>query len=282
MAENFKQENQNLKLQVEYLEVKMENQNLKHDHALRKLKEENDNLKSLVGKNQATNKQIEVKDEEIVSLKKELDQKNEEIKRLLAEISGIEHKKITEEERRKREADEFDGRKAEVVELSTKKQKILEGIEKYVSRMRSTTNIFPTYNDWFEWLKQCSYGVNNDSMQEEIYRNYLFVKYNGESKTIHFTEYAEFPIMSKSELVIPVIDKGWTRENTKVFLLQPQNNKTAAKQVKLITVSFTEELLEASIGKYFSMKIPKADSSYKVNSVHCTMLVFVRQSENVM
>ena len=70
MAENFKQENQNLKLQVEYLEVKMENQKLKHDDALRKLKEENDNLKSLVGKNQATNKQIEIKDSEIDSLEK--------------------------------------------------------------------------------------------------------------------------------------------------------------------------------------------------------------------
>ena len=280
MSDKLELENQILKLQVENLEVKMENLKLKHDDALKKLKEENDNLKSLVDKNKATNKQIEAKDAEIDSLGKQISEKDEEIKRLMAELSEKEEKKLSDEERRKREAEEFDARKAEVVELSTKKQKILEGIEKYVSRMRSTTNFFPTYNEWFEWLKQCSYGVNNDNTQEEIHRNYLFVKYSGESKLIHFTEYSEFPIMSGNEIVIPVLDKGWTRETTTVFLLQPHNNK--AKQVKPVTASFTEELMEPSIGRYFSMKIPKTDYSCKLNSIYCTMLVFIRQSPNVI
>lgn len=275
MGDNLELENRVLKLQVENLGIKMENLKLQHDESLRKLKEENDNLKCLVDKNKATNKQLEIKDAEIESLGKQISEKDEEIKQLTAEISRKEEEKISEEERKKREADEFETRKAEVVELSTKKQKILEGIEKYVSRMRSTTNFFPTYTNWFDWLKQCSYGVNSDNVQEEIHHNYLFIKYSGENKLIHFTEFSEFPIMSKNELVVPVIDKGWTKENTKVFLLQNQNNK--GKQVKLMETPFTEEVVEQSIGKYFSIKIPKSEYSCKLNSVHCTMLIFVRQ-----
>ena len=83
--------------------------------------------------------------------------------------------------------------------------------------------------------------------------------------------------MSNDEIVIPFINEGWTRENTKGFLLRDN-------QPSPLTSSFTDEIAEPSIGKRFSVK-PYNTSlqrthcfSYGHNKKLYVMLVFIRQS----
>ena len=291
MSANLQLENQNLKLQVENLEVKMENlevkmENLKfkHDEALRKLKAENDNLKSLVDKNKATNNQIEAKNAEISNLERQLSEKNEEIMMLMAE-KKFELQKCNEEvsssSEGKKKRDESEVRKTkQAEELEKNNQNILEGIDKYVIRKRSTTNFFPTYEDWFSWMK--NNAATNGTTK---FRNCVFVKYltnrknlrstlENKGKLINFTEYAEFPVMNDNELAIPVVNEGWSAANTKGFLLKEISSGTPVKEFK---TTFTEEINDPGVGRYFSIKIAVTAFSYVTKSNFFTVLVFVHQ-----
>ena len=288
MSANLKLENQNLKLQVENVEVKMENLQLKHNESLRKVKAENDILKSLVDKNKATNNQIEAKNAEINNLERQLLEKNEEIMMLMAE-KKFELQKCNEEvsssSEGKKKQDESEVRKTKQAEkLEKKNQNILEGIEKYVVRKRSTTNFSPTYDAWFSWIK------GNAPFGTTKIQNYAFVKYwtnrknsstlqrstlLNKGKLINFTEYAEFPVMNDDELVIPVVNEGWSAANTKGFLLKEISSGTSP--VKEIKTTFTEEINDPGVGRYFSIKIADTAFSYVTESNIFTVLVFVHQ-----
>ena len=283
MSANLQLENQNLKLQVENVEVKMENLKLKHNESLRKVKAENDILKSLVDKNKATNNQIEAKNAEINKLEKQLSEKNEEIMMLIAE-KKFELQKCNEEvsssSEGKKKQDESEVRKTKQAEkLEKKNQNILEGIEKYVVRKRSTTNFSPTYDAWFSWIK------DNAPFGTTKIQNYAFVKYwtnqknlrstlENKGKLINFTEYAEFPVMNNNELAIPVVNEGWSAANTKGFLLKEISSGTPVKEIK---TAFTEEINDPGVGRYFSIKIADTAFSYVTKSNFFTVLVFVHQ-----
>ena len=294
----------------------------------RKLKEENDNLKSLVNKNNATNKQIEAKDQRIDSpknqllakqkivaeksdddkdaeidlLKNQLIEEKEKNKKLVAEKSDedkdaeidlLKNQLIEEKEKNKKlvaeKSDEDKDAEIEskisdqenatdnAEEIETKnvqessREKIVEGIEKYIIRKRSRTNFFSTYHSWFDWLKK----ITAARVRTRMYENSVFVSCKLNFRNLfHFTEYQEFPIMSKAEIVIPVINKGWTRENTKAFILK-RDKPTP------VTTSFTEEITEPGIGKHFSLEISGRNNySYANSEVYCLLVVFFRQSVN--
>ena len=265
MSANLQLENQNLRLQVENLEVKMENLKLKHDEALRKVKAENDILKSLVDKNKATNNQIEAKNAEINNLERQLSEKNEENKKLIAK------KKLELNKEKKKEEDEIEVKKKQAEELSEQRDKILEGIEKYVIRKRSTTKFFPTYDAWFSWIRDSvPFGTTK-------FKNCAFVRYSNVGKLIYFTEYAEFPVMSNKELVIPVVNEGWSADNTKGYLLR---NIYSGSPVTEIETAFTEEINDPEFGRYFSIKIADSDFSYKNGYNTYFINVFVHQEVN--
>ena len=281
MSANLQLENQNLKLQVENLEVKMENLKFKHDEALRKVKAENDILKSLVDKNKATNNQIETKNAEINNLERQLLGNNEEIKKLKAE-KKIELQKEKEASKAKntKEENAIEVSKKKVEQLSKEEQRILEGIEKYVVSKRSTTNFSPTYDAWFSWIKdKAPFGTTK-------IQNYAFVKYKSiknknMGKLINFTEYPEFPIMNDNELAIPVVNEGWSAANTKGFLLKEVSSGTSP--VRKIKTTFTDEINDLEMGRYYSIKIADTAFSYVTKWYYLyyfTMILFVHQEAN--
>ena len=138
-------------------------------------------------------------------------------------------------------------------------------------RKRTTTNFFSAYNRWFEWLKIHSIG-------KQEFPKYFFVNYRylgHKNKKIHFTEYAEFPIMSDNELVIPIIDKGWTRENTTAYLLKENTINRIEKG------QFTREKIEAGIGRNFSLSLLNEEYSYHSGRCyHQCMLVLIQENTN--
>ena len=159
----------------------------------------------------------------------------------MAELSEKEEKKLSDEKRRKREEEEFDERKAEVVKLFGR-----DGEVHFEEKIDN--KLFPIIPRIVRWIKGCSGFIKVP--------NYVFVDYNHTFKSeIHFPEYSEYPVMSNDEIVIPFINEGWTRENTKGFLLRDD-------QLSPLTSSFTKEIAEPSIGKRFSVTPSAHDDVY--------------------
>ena len=79
--------------------------------------------------------------------------------------------------------------------------------------------------------------------------------------------------MSDNELVIPIIDKGWTRENTTAYLLKENTINRIEKG------RFTREKIEAGIGRNFSLSLLKEEYS-SGGYYHQCMLVLIQENTN--
>ena len=100
-------------------------------------------------------------------------------------------------------------------------------------------------------------------------------------KLIYFTEYPEFPIMNDNELVIPVVNEGWSAVNTKGFLLKEVSSGTSP--VRKIKTTFTDEINDLEMGRYYSIKIADTAFSYVTKWYYLyyfTMILFIHQEAN--
>ena len=98
-------------------------------------------------------------------------------------------------------------------------QKIVEGVVRFHLKKRPATKFFQKkkFQDWFKWM-----DTESHHMEDVIYQNdHIILVKCSRSKAIHFTDEEEFPPNSDCTLNLPVIDNGWTIENTKYFIASP-------------------------------------------------------------
>ena len=257
-AENLELEN--LKLKVYNLEGKLEIQKLKHQKVLRALEAENAQaLANLKTENALALRALEAKNAQALT---RLNAENAETLTILKAKSAqalqtleAENAKLREEEKTKENKDELkksnEKRKAdeknEFQELSETEKKILEGLEKYViCKRRSFSNYFSCRDKWFQWM------MNN--MKQEFTVDFInckiIIKDLKSIDSIHFTEDKDFPINNiKNEMILPIIDQGWSAKNTKCYFLRsdfrPEKIKPSSK----------EDLNQPGYGKYFTFNL---------------------------
>ena len=246
---NLNAENQNLKMQVEVLDLKLENQKLKHSEALKKLEERIGDLKK---DNETLIKEKKSTDEEYAAKIKE---KEDEIETKNKEIRDLKREEPSGSTKRKLQGTSlFETRKKELAQLSENDQMVLEGIDKFIYRKRAATMFFSTWESWKSWL--CN--VAEESMVVKC-ENRIFVRKqpfcdNKGYYVIHFTEIENFPMYNRhSEIVIPVFDEGWRKSNTKCYRL----NDMMSGLEDMTELLMTDEIEEPEIGKSFSCQIQK-------------------------
>ena len=220
---------------------------------------------------------------EILELKLENQKlKYEEALRILKAESNLEDL-IKENGKRKavqssEENTEIVKRKKEVKkELSEKEQKILEGLKRYVLSQIPETKFFSMYNDWFDWVLSVDVNYN----ETITFGDCILVKYPSLifQITVYFTETEHFPIHNCNEFVLPMINKGWSLENTRCLLLSRSLPLLFSQQYKYnftkeVKSSFNEKPEKPGFGSYFSFKLSKSLLIDK--KTNTLVIVFVR------
>lgn len=258
----------NLKLKYENLELKLEVQKLKYEKEQRTLRENNGVRTNEIKSDEETKREQQII-EEIKGNKKdyaelvggseanedEIEKQNKQ-ERLEKEIP-MELRKRTLQRHEINDAAILEERRKESEKLSEEEQRILEGINKFLLRKRAATKFFTTCEDWVNWFLD---NTETNEIVKMEFKNRIFVKlYSGTKHTIYLTEIEDFPIRDNSETVIPVLRKGWTRLNTKCYLL-----KDAEGSLQDMTSLLTKEIREQEIGKSFSIQI-KDNTCYKLD-----------------
>ena len=101
-------------------------------------------------------------------------------------------------------------------------QKIKEGVVRFQLKKPPATNFFKNkhFKDWFQWIQKESHH-----MKEVVFQNdYIILVKCTRSKVIHFTDTEEFPQNSDSALNLPVLNNGWTMDNTKCYMASPTSS----------------------------------------------------------